>query len=112
MDRQRARWPRGVLMFTLLGLYFTYRFLLEYTKEYQALSPDVPVTMGQLLSLPPLLFSAWFVWSRRNAEPEGELPPPPPPEKDAAEAARERAEASASSTVKKAKRGGGKKRKR
>ncbi|HJK95849.1 MAG TPA: prolipoprotein diacylglyceryl transferase [Polyangiaceae bacterium LLY-WYZ-14_1] len=73
MDRQRGRWPRGVLFSVLLGLYFTYRFLLEYTKEYQVLAPGFPLTMGQLLSLPPLLLAAGFVWARRNAPREAEL---------------------------------------
>jgi len=32
--------------------YFTLRFFVEYFKEYQALSPSFPFTMGQLLSVP------------------------------------------------------------
>jgi len=78
MDRQRGRWPRGVPFFTLLGLYFAYRFLLEYTKEYQVLAPGFPLTMGQLLSLPPLLLSVGFIWARRNAPVEPDPPPAKP----------------------------------
>ncbi len=58
--------PRGLLAGLLLALYFSFRFALEYTKEFQRfadLAPDaaehvirvVPgaaLTMGQLLSLP------------------------------------------------------------
>lgn len=43
-----------------LFLYFATRFLVEYIKEYQTLSPDSVLTMGQWLSIPPVLFAIGF----------------------------------------------------
>jgi len=45
-----------------LLLYFSSRFLIEFTKEFQTLSPDFILTMGQLLSLPFIIWSSvWFL---------------------------------------------------
>lgn len=47
--------PRGLLTAIFFALYFTARFLVEFFKEYQSLSPDSPLTMGQYLSIGPAL---------------------------------------------------------
>jgi phosphatidylglycerol:prolipoprotein diacylglycerol transferase len=53
--------PRGLLSALFLVLYFSGRFVLEYFKAYQTLDPGRwPLTMGQLLSLPPLALG--LVW--------------------------------------------------
>lgn len=52
LHRHRARVRRGATFYLSLGVYFSLRFLLEYFKEYQAIAPNFPLTMGQLLSLP------------------------------------------------------------
>lgn len=62
--------PRGLLSALFLAIYFAGRFGLEQFKAYQALSPERwPLTMGQLLSLPPL--AVGLVWlallARRRA---------------------------------------------
>jgi len=45
-----------------LFLYFSSRFLIEFTKEFQTLSPDFILTMGQFLSLPFIIWSVvWFL---------------------------------------------------
>lgn len=51
---------RGLLSALFLTLYFAGRFVVEFYKEYQALDPQSPLTMGQILSLPPLLWGA--IW--------------------------------------------------
>jgi phosphatidylglycerol---prolipoprotein diacylglyceryl transferase len=46
---------RGVLTAGFFFLYFTGRFFVEYTKEYQSLHASFPFTMGQMLSVPFVL---------------------------------------------------------
>ncbi len=44
-------------------LYFSTRFLIEFTKEFQTLSPKHILTMGQYLSIPFIIFSgAWLFY--------------------------------------------------
>jgi prolipoprotein diacylglyceryl transferase len=65
MHRRRERLRVGTLFYGLLGLYFTIRFCLEFFKEYQAISPQFPLTMGQLLSLPGVVICFGMLWWRR-----------------------------------------------
>jgi prolipoprotein diacylglyceryl transferase len=57
VDRKlgREERPRGAMVATFFATYFTGRFFVEFTKEYQTLSPEATLTMGQLLSLPAAL---------------------------------------------------------
>ncbi|MCU0692300.1 MAG: prolipoprotein diacylglyceryl transferase [Polyangiaceae bacterium] len=76
--KRRDKLRPGALFYLVLGLYFTTRFLVEYVKEYQVLSPDVPLTMGQLLSLPFALFFLYMaLFSKRHSI--WVAPPSPPP---------------------------------
>ncbi|MFW5741201.1 MAG: prolipoprotein diacylglyceryl transferase, partial [Myxococcota bacterium] len=61
LDRKkRHRLRDGALFYTILTLYFLSRFFIEWVKEYQALSPSFPFTMGQLLSVPFILFLGYM----------------------------------------------------
>ena len=63
LDRkQRHRLRDGALFYTILMLYFLSRFFIEWVKEYQALSPSFPFTMGQLLSVPFVLFFGYMMF--------------------------------------------------
>lgn len=56
-----------------LFLYFATRFLVEYLKEYQTLDPSSVLTMGQYLSILPVLFSVGFfvyLWREQIKKPE------------------------------------------
>ncbi|MGE0785507.1 MAG: prolipoprotein diacylglyceryl transferase [Sandaracinaceae bacterium] len=57
----RNRLRPGAILFILLGYYFTTRFLVEYVKEFQTLSDTFYLTMGQRLSLPIVLLSAYML---------------------------------------------------
>lgn len=77
VNRHHAQRLRpGALFFTLLGLYFVARFIVEFWKEYQTLDPNVsPLTMGQWLSLPIFTVCGLvLVLSKRH----GALTPPDP----------------------------------
>jgi prolipoprotein diacylglyceryltransferase len=52
----------GLLFGLFLSVYFTGRFFLEYFKAYQTLDPESALTMGQWLSIPLVLFGAWWIW--------------------------------------------------
>jgi prolipoprotein diacylglyceryl transferase len=54
--------PRGVLISTFFVAYFTGRFGIEFFKEYEAISPDSPLTMGQYLSIPGVLLGFYGLW--------------------------------------------------
>ena len=60
LHRRRDRLRPGNILYILLGLYFSYRFGLEFFKEYQseAVSRDFPLTMGHLLSIGPIVLCA------------------------------------------------------
>ena len=79
------RRPRGLLAGLMLALYFSFRFAVEYTKEFQRFGhlapdaaaqvirvvPDAALTMGQVLSLPFALAGAIAVALSMRAK----LPP-------------------------------------
>lgn len=53
----QPRLPAYTTAMLFLLLYFSSRFLVEFVKEYQFFSPDFPLTMGQILSLPFILLA-------------------------------------------------------
>jgi prolipoprotein diacylglyceryl transferase len=71
--------PLGLLASLFFLLYFSGRFIVEFFKEYQTLSPDgSPLTMGQYLSIPFILIGACGVYySYRKAIPTSSLRPAP-----------------------------------
>jgi len=57
--------PAGVLFGWFLIFLFTIRFVVEFTKADQvAFEQYLPLNMGQLLSLPFVLFGAWLIWHK------------------------------------------------
>ncbi len=48
----REHRPRGLMISSCFVLYFGGRFLVEFFKEYQAFDPSIPLTMGQVMSIP------------------------------------------------------------
>ncbi len=75
VDRKYMAKPvRGLLTGLFLIFYFSGRFIAEYAKEYLTLSPGFPVTMGQILSIPFILWGIGlltWLWlkSRRQVNP-------------------------------------------
>jgi prolipoprotein diacylglyceryltransferase len=69
--RVRDRRPRGLLGAIFLVAYFGGRLVVERFKEPEGPLPGLPLTMGQLLSLPLALAGvAWLIVAlRRNARP-------------------------------------------
>jgi prolipoprotein diacylglyceryl transferase len=64
----RKHGPRlapGLLVFLMPGLYCLTRFFIEFVKEYQALDPTFPLTMGQILSLPVMAFCGLVIWTKK-----------------------------------------------
>lgn len=54
------RLPDGALFYSLLGVYFAYRFALEFFKDTQGIDDGWSLNMGHLLSLGPLALCAWM----------------------------------------------------
>ncbi len=57
------------LMFLYMGLYFSTRFLVEFFKKRHTISVDFPLSMGQMLSILPILIAigaAVFYYSKRH----------------------------------------------
>lgn len=69
--------PLGLLAFLFFLLYFSGRFIVEFFKEYQVLSPEKsPLTMGQWLSLPFVFIGAYgLVRTLWNPVPTSRLKP-------------------------------------
>ncbi len=66
--KRRDKLADGVLLYTFFTVYFTFRFLTEFVKEYQTLSTGL--TMGQYLSLPFViigLFMIYWLQKRKKA---------------------------------------------
>ncbi len=62
----REKRPLGLLAGLFMTVYFFGRFMVEFVKEYQALSHSF-LTMGQYLSIPPFLFGIGIlIWSHRR----------------------------------------------
>jgi len=62
--RRRDRLRDGCLFYLLLLLYFALRFLVEFVKEYPFIIPSVPLTTGQYLSIPFVIFAAYMLFVR------------------------------------------------
>lgn len=66
-----ARAPKMFFLFLYLLLYFSGRFIVEFWKDLQGPFESLPITMGQLLSIPGILIGAgYFIlrfFSRRGA---------------------------------------------
>ena len=69
--------PLGLLASLFFLLYFTGRFVVEFFKEYQILSPEEsPLTMGQWLSIPLVLIGAYGLYRTwRSRVPTSSLRP-------------------------------------
>ena len=64
VDRKagRERRPTGLLTGVFLFVYFSIRFLVEFTKEYQRPpTGESPLTLGQILSIAPILLGLFIL---------------------------------------------------
>ncbi|MFZ5891582.1 MAG: prolipoprotein diacylglyceryl transferase [Myxococcota bacterium] len=82
IDRRlgKEKRPRGALISAFFLMYFCGRFGVEFFKEYDGISPDSPLRMGQILSIPGILLGLYGLsWSFKKRIPAGwphaELPP-------------------------------------
>jgi len=59
--------PQLFIFNLFLLVYFLTRFILEFFKEYQVIAPEHVLTMGQVLSIPFIIWSAgWFIWQHKK----------------------------------------------
>lgn len=54
------RLPKFFLLFLYMELYFGGRFIIEFYKERFTLPPEIPLSMGQFLSLTPILMATFY----------------------------------------------------
>ena len=63
--------PRGLLFGLFMTLIFGARFLIEFVKASQAhFEVSLPLSMGQLLSIPAVLIGLYFLWAARRSTTE------------------------------------------
>lgn len=66
--RAYDRLPKAFLAFLYIGLYFLGRFVIEFWKDLQGPLENWPITMGQLLSIAPVLLAVGYfshlAWKR------------------------------------------------
>ncbi len=66
--RQKEKTPEGLILGLFFTLVFSVRFLIEWTKENQSdFENNMPINMGQLLSLPLIAFGLWLIWRSQSA---------------------------------------------
>jgi prolipoprotein diacylglyceryltransferase len=66
-NRYQKNPPQGSLFGTFLVVLFSGRFLLEFTKTTMAdFMEGAALDMGQLLSIPLVLFGIWLLWKKVN----------------------------------------------
>lgn len=62
--------PKLFLMALFIFLYFITRFMVEFWKERHVLSADFPLSMGQILSILPVIIAigifVWIFWKRQT----------------------------------------------
>ena len=59
--------PELFIFHLFLLIYFSTRFILEFFKEYQVVPLEYFLTMGQILSIPFILWAlGWFIWKYKN----------------------------------------------
>lgn len=58
--------PEGLLSGLLFITLFGFRFFVEFTKDQEQFSPDFALGMGQLLSIPLVLFGVWLIVKKVN----------------------------------------------
>jgi prolipoprotein diacylglyceryl transferase len=78
--KRKGKLRPGALFYFVIGLYFISRFLIEWAKEYQVLTPSSPFTMGQLLSVPFILYFMYMAFFSKKHT----ILKPPDPEPDQA----------------------------
>lgn len=83
----KERRPRGAMISAFFLMYFCGRFVVEFFKEYDGISPDSPLRMGQILSIPGILLGIYgLTWAFKNRVPavwpHAELPEPDAPATD------------------------------
>ena len=60
--KRKDKLQDGCLFYLFMLMYFTLRFLVEFVKEYRFIIPSIPLTTGQYLSIPFILFSAYMLF--------------------------------------------------
>lgn len=58
--KKRLKMPPMFYMFLLLGLYFAMRFVAEFWKARHIVPENIPLSMGQILSVIPFLVAACY----------------------------------------------------
>ncbi len=66
-NKMHANTPSGFLFGLWMVLIFGFRFLVEFLKEVQeAFEQNLPLNMGQMLSLPLIVLGVWMIWRVRS----------------------------------------------
>jgi prolipoprotein diacylglyceryl transferase len=60
--KKKGRLKDGCILYLFIFMYFSLRFFVEFVKEYHTLSAEIPLTMGQFLSIPFVLFSGFMLF--------------------------------------------------
>lgn len=63
-NMRHLKLPRGFLFWSFLGIYGVLRFFVEFFKDFELFS--FGLTMGQVLSIPFIMVSAWMLWRLRK----------------------------------------------
>ena len=62
LQLRKQKLPEGMLFWSFIFLFSLLRFGVEFFKEFQTLTPNAVLTMGQWLSIPLLILSGIMMW--------------------------------------------------
>ncbi len=60
--KKKDKLQDGCIFYLLILMYFSLRFFVEFFKERHTLPPTIPLTMGQLLSIPFVIFTGFMLF--------------------------------------------------
>ena len=62
LKKKRDKLQDGCIFYLMIFMYFCLRFLVEFVKESPFIIKNVPLSTGQYLSIPFLLFSGYMLY--------------------------------------------------
>jgi len=71
LKKKRDALQDGCILYLFMFMYFVLRFLVEFVKEYPFIISGIPLTTGQYLSIPFIIFSGYMLFVKGKIATKG-----------------------------------------